>query len=79
MKQMNKLVQFPTNQTEGRRLLYSRKSAAWELDISIRMVDYLIANKQLATRRIGKRVMIPYSELVRFARSDHFEPITKAA
>jgi excisionase family DNA binding protein len=61
------------------RLLYTRNEAARQLSISVRSVDYLIANKQLATRRIGKRVLIPHSELVRFARADHFEPITKAA
>jgi hypothetical protein len=76
---MNKLVQFPTNQAEGPRLLYSRKEAARQLSFSIRSLDYLIATKQLATRRLGKRVMIPHSELVRFARADHFEPITRKA
>jgi excisionase family DNA binding protein len=79
LKQMNKLVQFPSNQVEGPRLLYSRKEAAKQLSISIRMLDYLIANKQLATRRLGKRVTIPHSELVRFARADHFELIIKKA
>jgi hypothetical protein len=76
---MNKLVQFPTNQPEGPRLLYTRKEAARQLSICVRSLDYLIATKQLATRRLGKRVMIPHSELVRFARADHFEPMTKAA
>lgn len=74
---MNKLVQFPTNQPEEPRLLYSRKEAARQLSISIRLVDYLIANKPLATRRMWKRVMIPHSELVRFARADHFELFIK--
>jgi excisionase family DNA binding protein len=64
---------------EGPRLLYTRKEAARQLSISVRSLDYLIATKQLATRRLGKRVMIPHSELVRFARAHHFEPITKAA
>jgi hypothetical protein len=61
------------------RLLYSRKEAAWLLCISPRSLDYLIGMKRLGTQRVGKRVMIPYSELVRFARANHFEPITKAA
>ena len=65
--------------TEAHRLLHSRKEAAWMLGMSVRSLDYLIANKQLATRRIGGRVLIPHSELVRFARADHFEPVSKAA
>lgn len=61
---------------EEPRLLYDRKSAARQISLSVRSVDYLIANKRLATRRVGKRIMIPHCELVRFARTDHFEPIT---
>jgi len=49
------------------------------LGMSPRSLDYLIGNKQLATRRIGRRVLIPHSELVRFARADHFDSISKAA
>ena len=64
---------------EGPRLLYTRKEAARQLSISIRSLDYLIATKQLATRRVGKRVMIPHGEMIRFAKADHFGPITKAA
>jgi hypothetical protein len=64
---------------EVHRLLHPRKEAAWLLGISVRSLDYLIANKQLATRRNGGRVLIPHSELVRFSRADHFEPISKAA
>jgi hypothetical protein len=64
---------------EEHRLLYDRKSAARQISLSVRSVDYLIANKRLGTRRVGKRIMIPHCELVRFARTDHFEPITKAA
>jgi len=64
---------------EVQRLLHTRKESAWMLGISVRSLDYLIANKQLATRRIGGRVLIPHSELVRFARADHFESISKAA
>jgi excisionase family DNA binding protein len=66
-------------QQEEHRLLHPRKEAAWLLGISVRSLDYLIANKQLATRKIGGRVLIPHSELVRFSRADHFEQISKAA
>lgn len=61
--------------TSDTPLLYDRKRAARALSISIRALDYLIARKQLATRRIGKKVMIPHAELVRFARGDHPEPL----
>jgi hypothetical protein len=53
------------------KLLYSRKDAAFALSVSVRSLDYLIANKQLATKKIGKKVMVSHGELVRFARSDH--------
>lgn len=45
------------------------------LSVSIRSLDYLIANKQLATRRIGKKVLIPHSELVRYAKGNHYGSI----
>ncbi len=67
------------SQTEEPRLLYGRKEAARQLSISVRMLDYLIANKELLTRRIRGRVLIAHGELVRFARADHFGPISKAA
>lgn len=57
----------PNNQ----RLLVGRREAADLLSISARALDYLVANHQLTTRRIGARVLIPISELQRFARADH--------
>jgi excisionase family DNA binding protein len=57
------------------RMLYSRKEASRQLSLSLRAVDSLIARKALKTRRIGKRVLIPHSELVRFSRQDHPEAI----
>jgi hypothetical protein len=57
------------------RLLYDRKGAALQLSVSVRTLDYFIANKKLSTRRIGKKVMVPRGELVRFARADHFGPV----
>ena len=58
------------------RMLYDRKTAALKLSISVRSLDYLIAGKQLATRRIGKKVLVPHGELVRYSRADHFEPVS---
>ena len=57
------------------KVLYDRQSAAYALSISIRSLDYLIATKKLAFRRIGRKVLIPRGELLRFASKDHFEPI----
>lgn len=53
------------------KLLVGRHEAANMLSISQRALDYLIANKHLATRRIGTRVLIPVSDLQRFSRADH--------
>jgi hypothetical protein len=58
-----------------RRLLVGRREAATMLSISQRSLDYLIANKQLSTRRIGTRVLIAVVDLQRYARSDHPKPL----
>ena len=60
--------------TEG-RLLVGRQEAARMLSISQRSLDYLIANKQLTTRRIGTRVLIALTDLQRYARADHPKPL----
>jgi hypothetical protein len=39
-------------QNSSERLLYPRKDAAFQLGISIRALDYLVANRQLETRPI---------------------------
>lgn len=62
----------------GSRLLYDRKESARQISISIRSLDYLIAAKTFRTIRIGKKVMIPHSELVRYASSNHYSRIVPA-
>ena len=57
------------------KLLVGRTEAAAMLSISPRAIDYLVANKRLASRRIGSRVLIPTSDLRRFSRSDHPQPL----
>ena len=57
------------------RLLYDRKAAALQLSVSIRTLDYFLSAGKFKTRRIGKKVLIPRAELVRFASSDHWEPV----
>ena len=54
----------------GERLLYDRKSAALALGISIRGLDYLIAEGKVRVRRLGKRVLVPRAELERLAAKD---------
>jgi len=55
------------------KFLVGREEAAEMLSISRRALDYLVANKQLVTRRIGARVLIPVADLRRFSRMSHPE------
>lgn len=55
------------------KLLVCREEAAEILSISVRAVDYLLANRRLTSRRIGSRNLIPMADLRRFARMDHPE------
>jgi hypothetical protein len=57
------------------RLLYTREEAAYKLSCSIRSLDYYVATKRLATRRMGRKVLIPHGELIRFSRMDHTDDI----
>jgi hypothetical protein len=54
------------------KLLFSRREASYSLGISTRSLDHLISRKELATRRLGKKVMVSAKELERFSRADHF-------
>lgn len=60
------------------RLLYPRKEAAFQLGISVRSVDYLVAGKKLAFQKIGKRVLIHSKELERFASANHYGSVVQA-
>ena len=55
----------------GQKLLYGKAEAAKLLSISVRCLDYLIAQKDLDVRRIGARVLIPRAALLEFVRRDH--------
>jgi excisionase family DNA binding protein len=61
------------------RLLYPRKDAAFQLGISVRSLDYLISNKKINFRKIGKRVLIHHKELERFASTNHYDSVAQAA
>jgi excisionase family DNA binding protein len=64
---------LPTYPLNGsvERLGYSRAEAAQMLNISLRTVDRLIAEKQLTVRRIGRRVLITRDVLAQFVKRDH--------
>lgn len=65
-----KAVAAPEN-----RILVSRDEAASLLSISPRAIDYLIASKQLVSRRIGARVLVLVSSLREFSAEDHPKPL----
>jgi excisionase family DNA binding protein len=52
-------------------ILISKRDAAKALSISLRTLDYLIASKELAVRRVGRRCLIPRKSLEEFAGHDH--------
>lgn len=57
--------------TEGLRpLLVTKQQAARLLAVSVRTVENLLAQKQLAIRKLGKRTLIPYSAVAQLARHD---------
>jgi excisionase family DNA binding protein len=60
-------------------LLVSKREAAALLGICVRSVDNYIATKELPCRRFGKRVLIPYTALVAFARRDHLPATVETA
>jgi excisionase family DNA binding protein len=50
------------------KLLCSKKEASEALGVSVRTIENMIRGKQLSSRRVGGRRMIPCSALVQFAR-----------
>jgi excisionase family DNA binding protein len=69
----------PTCELGHPPLLISKRDAAALLSLCLRSIDNLIARKQLPCRRIGKRVLIPYTALVAFARRDHLPATVETA
>ncbi len=55
---------------QAETLAFTRREAADALRISLRTLDYLLAQGKLRGRRIGRRVVIPRAELERFAAKD---------
>ena len=63
-------IRAPSHPELPARLLYPKAEAAVLLGISVRSLEYLVAGRRLLSRRVGKRVLIPATELQRFVRSD---------
>jgi excisionase family DNA binding protein len=53
------------------KLMYSKTETAQMLSISIRTVENLMTNGQLAFRKVGKRVLVPVQALIQFTKRDH--------
>jgi excisionase family DNA binding protein len=52
------------------RILHGRPDAAHLLAISLRKLDQLIGAQAIKVVKIGKRTLIPHSELERFANQN---------
>ena len=50
------------------QVLLSKREAADALGVSLRMLDYLIARKELSVTRIGRRVLVLRKTVEEFAR-----------
>ena len=50
------------------KLLYRRQEAAFALGMSVRAIDYMIADQRLTTRRVGRCVVIPARDVLRVAQ-----------
>lgn len=64
-----------SQQSAAPRMLYARNEAARQLSISVRALDSIIARHEIETRRIGRRLLVPHAELVRFSRGNHPEQL----
>jgi hypothetical protein len=60
---MKSAVKVPAIQ----KLLYRRQEAAYALGMSVRAIDYMIADRKLTTRRVGRCVVIPAADVSRVA------------
>jgi hypothetical protein len=56
-----------TRQENAPRLLHDRKTAAQLLSISVRFLEYLIADGFVAVQCRCKRILISHDELIRFS------------
>jgi excisionase family DNA binding protein len=54
-------------------LFLTRAETATTLRLSLRTIDTLICNGELAVRRVGRRVLVPTDEVRRFAKGEGLE------
>jgi len=54
------------------KILYTKREAARLLSLSVRSIDYLITSCEIASRRVGPRVLIHRYAIECVARQDHF-------
>lgn len=52
-------------------IFVSRKQFSELAGVSLRTVDHLLRNKEVVSRRVGRRRMIPRAALESFVRRDH--------
>jgi len=53
------------------RILVSKREAARLLGISVTSLDYLIRQRELSIRRLGRRTLVSTESLRAYARHDH--------
>lgn len=63
--------QFGGKKLDTTALLVSKRDAAQMLAVSVRTIDNLLAARELPSRRVGRRVLIPRRALEQFVRKDH--------
>jgi len=66
-------------QSSNEPILYSRRMATEALLMSMRTLDQFIKVGEIKPIRVGRKVLIPRSEVLRFARSHHQSPFRKTA
>ena len=69
-------ISKPTTQPTT-RICYDRKNAAFQPCISMRTLDYLVANQKIPFRRQGRKVMFLHGDLVKYANTNHHDPCDK--
>jgi excisionase family DNA binding protein len=57
--------------TLSNKLLLSRKESSALTGLSLRTIANLIASRELRSIRVGRRRLVPRSELTRFVQRDH--------
>jgi excisionase family DNA binding protein len=56
---------------EDDRILVNKREAARLLGISVSSLDYLIRQRELVIRRLGRRTLVSTESLRAYARHDH--------